>query len=199
MSREVVQLPMRRAPCAVRPLAVPSCDAAVPAAVRRLLGLRDAAATQGAHDAAVRAAVQGCAMALTTALAQTKTAIEQRLDQVSALATELGLAVAREVVGDALARGHVDPGPILRRCLERATLAGERAELRVAVAPADHALLTAQFAAAGDAQLVGVHLLADATLPRGVVKVDSGAGSLSYDPREVLERVCAELRKELAP
>lgn len=196
MSAEVVQLPMRKAPRAVLPHRM-SGDAASAPAVRRLLAIRDAAAAREEHDAAVRAALQACSGALAAALTQLRASVTQRLDEVAALATELGLAVAREVVGDALARGQVEPMPIVRRCLEQAATGAEPAELRVTLSPADHALLAGQMAA-GEAQWVGIKLLADAALARGVVKVDSGAGRLTYDPREVLERVSQELRKELA-
>src|SRR5262245_42370209 len=61
--------------------------------------------------------LQATAQAVQRALQQLQTTVAQRLEQVAATAVELGLAVAREIVGDVLDRGGVDPTPTVARCL----------------------------------------------------------------------------------
>lgn len=124
--------------------------------------------------------------------------IAARLDEVAALAVELGLAVARELVGAALQRGLVDPTPVVVRCLRDAVRGSGGGDLVVRLHPEDLAAVQAALQALPAVQedLATARLLADAGVPRGGVRAETGAGRLCYDPREVLERISAEVRRE---
>jgi hypothetical protein len=45
-------------------------------------------------------------------------------------------------------------------------------------------------------EVAASRFVADATVARGGVRAETGSGRLLYDPREVLERICAEVRRE---
>ena len=45
-------------------------------------------------------------------------------------------------------------------------------------------------------EIASSRFVADATVARGGVRAETGSGRLLYDPREVLERICAEVRRE---
>ena len=84
------------------------------------------------------------------------------------------------------------------RCLRDCVHGSGGAELVVRLNPDDLAAVKTNLAAepelaraAADAQLV-----ADESVPRGGVRAETGAGRLHYDPREVLERICDEVRRE---
>ncbi|MEZ5967099.1 MAG: FliH/SctL family protein [Planctomycetota bacterium] len=157
-------------------------------AVRRLLRLRDMAHEQEL----ARQATEACAAGLQDCLRDVRAAVDARLDEVATLATELGLAVAREIVGDAVGRAGVDPLPAIRRSLGECVAHGSDVALTVHVAAADHERVAAL------AELQGVRLAVDANLANGSVRIETRAGSIAYDPQEVLQRVSDELRRELA-
>jgi flagellar biosynthesis/type III secretory pathway protein FliH len=125
--------------------------------------------------------------------------VNQRLDEVAGVAVELGLSIARELVGAALDQHFVDPTPTVARCLRDCVHgSGGARELRlsrevgldgreIVGVETDHEVR----AAATEAQFV-----ADEGVPRGGVRAETGAGRLHYDPREVLERICEEVRRE---
>ena len=45
-------------------------------------------------------------------------------------------------------------------------------------------------------EAAAAQFVADASVPSGGVRAETGAGRLQYDPREVLERICEEVRRE---
>jgi len=187
MSGDVARLQFVRPLRAIRALVeAPAGAQAEP--VRRLLELRDVAIEQQQ----AREATQACAEALRQQLASVRSTVAARLDQVAGAVTELALAVAAEVVGDALERRGVDPLPMVRRCLAACVTSGERIGFSVRVSPKDRELL------ASLAELQDVVLVADPEFARGRVRVDTAAGSVEYDPLEVLRRMSDELRRELA-
>ena len=47
-----------------------------------------------------------------------------------------------------------------------------------------------------DEEIAAARFEADATVPSGGVRAETGAGRLRYNPREVLERICDEVRRE---
>ena len=121
-----------------------------------------------------------------------------RLDEVAAVAVELGLSIARELVGRALDEHFVDPTPAVIRCLRDSVRGADSADLVVKLNPHDLATVKTNLEhhpelahRAGDAQFV-----ADAGVPAGGVRAETGAGRLRYDPREVLDRICEEVRRE---
>src|SRR5690606_41462123 len=81
-----------------------------------------------------------------------------------------------------------------RRCLQHAVV-GERAAITIFVAPSDLERVRGELA---DALPPGASLAADPDLAPASVRVETDAGTVAYDPGEVLRRLCDELRKELA-
>lgn len=130
-------------------------------------------------------------------------AVHERLDEVAGVAVELGLAIAREIVGAALEQGRVDPTPTVVRCLSDCVHGSDRADLVVRLNPADLAGVEAQLRELAERDPSGLgedvaaaKFVADPGVPRGGVRAETGAGRLRYDPHEVLERICAEVRRE---
>ncbi|MBX3462930.1 MAG: hypothetical protein KF830_07150 [Planctomycetes bacterium] len=158
------------------------------------LGAREAG--RRAERQAVERLVAGADAALTALPAL----VADRLDQVAALAVELGLAVAREVVGDALDRGLVDPTPTVARCLRDCVHGASRADLVVRLHPDDLALVQQRLAGmeALREEVAAARFVADPSVPRGGVRAETETGRLRYDPRDALERLAAELRREAA-
>ncbi|MEZ6036042.1 MAG: FliH/SctL family protein [Planctomycetota bacterium] len=124
--------------------------------------------------------------------------VRERTDEVAALAVELGLQIARELVGAALDKGLVDPTPTVARCLADCVHGSDRSDLVVKLNPAD-----AEAVRNGLAQLPelaeeaeAARFVADASVPRGGVRAETGAGRLRYDPLDVLQRICDEVRRE---
>ena len=77
------------------------------------------------------------------AIATIPSTVQSKLQEVASIATELGLALAREIVGSVIDQGHGDtPGTVLR-CLEEAV---PGVDVRVCLSPEDHAAVTASFA-----------------------------------------------------
>lgn len=187
MNKDVVHLRMPSAPQAVR-VHVPTGSGGGHPTVRRLLQWRDAAQDQ----AQARRAVEACAAAIAARLSELRQQVEVRLDEVAALVTDLGLAVAREIVADAIARGGIDPLPIVQRCLRDAVTHGDEAAITLHLTATDRERLAAA------AELQQVRVVVDPALSPGTVRVQTSAGSLAYDPEEVLRRVSDELRRELS-
>jgi hypothetical protein len=136
--------------------------------------------------------------AIGAALERLPRQVAESLRGVEAIAVELGLTVAREVVGSCLERGLVDPAPIVARCLRAAVAGVETATLVIALHPSDLPLVLN--AVESDPELrsaaSGCSFEPDPRLARGAVRVGSEAGRMLYDPREVLERIADEVRKE---
>ncbi len=178
----------------VRLHAVRTGAVAAQSPARQLLDLKD---LQAQRAAAVQALLELARSARRTveALPQQVTA---RLDEVAGLAVELGLALAREIVGDALQKGLVDPTATVVRCLRDCVHGSQTTDLVVRLHPLD--LQTVQTALQGmsevQEEVAAARFVADAAIPRGGVRAETGAGRLQYDPREVLERICDEVRRE---
>jgi flagellar biosynthesis/type III secretory pathway protein FliH len=164
--------------------------------VRWLLSL-GAREQQRAADAA---ALQVCAKAVQQTLATVPQLVDQRLQEVAALAVELGLQVAREIVGAALEQGHYDPTPTVLRCLRDCVHGSRRDDLVVRLHPQDLALVQQGLQQHPElaAEVQQARLVADRSVNRGAVRAETDTGRLQYDPREALERVAAEVRREVA-
>lgn len=165
------------------------------AKVAWLLSL-DAREKQRAADAA---ALQAISRSVQQAIAGMPTAVGGRLDEIAGIAVELGLAIAREIVGSAIDRGFVDPTPTVARCLRDCVHGSSRADLVVRLHPADLELVREQLAKMPELadEVAASRLCADATVARGAVRAETETGRLRYDPREALERVSAEVRREV--
>ena len=190
MSSDVVRLPLRASPSAVRVLAVAKRGEQA-ASTSRLLELRDAAVEQRA----VRQAVEACQASVERSLGELKHAVDERLEAVAAMITELGIAVAGEIIGATLARGTFDALPVVRRCLQQAVDSGDRGQITVRLSPADHARVETGLADPGTPR---ANFVVDAALAPGSVRVETDIGAIAYDPLEVFRRLSDELRKELA-
>jgi flagellar biosynthesis/type III secretory pathway protein FliH len=157
----------------------------------------DAREKQRAADAA---ALQTLARSVQQAVQQLPPAVAGRLDEIAGIAVELGLAVAREIVGSALEKGHVDPTPTVARCLRDCVHGSDRSDLVIRLHPADVEMVRRQLVDHAELQeeVAKARFVADATVARGAVRAETETGRLRYDPREALERVCAEVRREVA-
>lgn len=136
--------------------------------------------------------------AATQAIGALPKSVGDRLDEVAATAVELGLAVAREIVGSALDRGTYDPTPTVARCLRDCVHGSSRADLVIRLNPADLELVQRRLAQLPELQeeVSCARFVGDASVGRGAVRAETEAGRLRYDPREALERVAAEVRRE---
>jgi flagellar biosynthesis/type III secretory pathway protein FliH len=162
--------------------------------VRELLDLKQRDEQRAAALKALRELARSCQRTVDGLPQQ----VVQRLDEVAALAVELGLALANELVGDALGKGLVDPTPTVARCLRDCVHGSSKADLVLRLHPDDLASVQQNLAATPDLQeeLAVARFVADPTVPRGGVRAETGAGRLHFDPREVLDRICAEVRRE---
>lgn len=126
--------------------------------------------------------------------------VNERLDQVAALAVELGLQLARELVGDALDKGLVDPTPTVVRCLRDAVQGSTDSSLKVYLHPDDLGIVLARLAEIPDlASLVtATDFQPDRALQRGAVRAETGSGRLRYDPQEVFARMAEAVRNVAA-
>lgn len=167
-------------------------DAAARAKIEWLVGLGQTQARQKAELEAIQRAAQ----AVQRTLQGLQQQVGQRLDEIAGLVVELGLAVAREVVGAAVDQGLVDPTPTVIHCLRDCVHGAESKDLVVHLHPDDLGLVMARLAAMPElqAQVADAQLLPDASLARGAVRAETGAGRLRYDPRESLERVAEAVR-----
>lgn len=153
---------------------------------------------QHARREAEAATVQKCIAALQTAIADLPREVSARLDEVAGIAVELGLAVAREVAGAALDKGLVDPTPTVRRCLRDCVHGSTEGRLVVRLNPDDLDLVQKSLGADDREGFEGeLRFAADRAVPRGGVRAETDAGRLKYDPRDVLERIAAEVRREV--
>ena len=138
-----------------------------------------------------------CLSAVRSALENLPVQVAETLEKVTSAAVEIGLTVAREMIGEALDRGLVDPTPIVRRCLDDAVVGLTDARIMVHLHPEDLSLVISQLDKdpATNADAAQCDFTPDPTLARGAVRVDTAAGRLVYDQREVLERIAGEMRR----
>jgi flagellar biosynthesis/type III secretory pathway protein FliH len=167
-------------------------DAAAAAKAQWLVTLGEARARRLAESQALQTTTQ----AVQRTLQQLTASVGSRVDQIAAMVVELGLCVAREIVGQALDRGAVDPTATVVHCLRDCVHGPAGADLVVHLHPDDLAPVLAALALHPELQqqIAQCRILPDATLARGAVRAETGAGRLRYDPREVFERVAAAVR-----
>jgi hypothetical protein len=191
-----------RLPAVPSALRVHALDGARPAAPAP--GGRTAALLELKHraerDAAERQAAERAALAVERALGQLPALVDARLAEVARHVTELALAVAGEVLGAGLAQGLLDPAAAVARCLAEAVQMPGETRLTIRLSAEDLPLVLA--ALEHDPRLRertrGAHIVPDRALARGAVELDTGAGRLRYEPREVFQRMAAAVRKDLA-
>lgn len=200
------------APMATSPIATSTVPMHAPLVGIRLHGARAGAAAGGraqqlldlvareAQRAAAVQAVRDAAHAAQRAVEALPLQVQQRLDDVAAIAVELGLALAREIVGESLAKGLVDPTPTVVRCLRDCVHGARSTDVVVRLHPQD--LAGVQSALQGGSarglaeEVAAARFVADPSVPRGGVHAETGTGRLCYDPSEVLARICDEVRRE---
>ena len=160
--------------------------------VKWLMSLGDLKARRDAEQKSLLTIAQ----AVARAVQQTQATVQQRTDELAALVVELGLAVAREIVGSALDRGDVDPTPTVVHCLRDCVHGSSESDLVVRLHPDDMAIVQARVAAMPELHesVALTKFLADPSLGRGEVRAATEAGKLRYDPREAFERVAAAVR-----
>ncbi|MCA8956716.1 MAG: hypothetical protein KDC87_11635 [Planctomycetes bacterium] len=164
-----------------------------PEDARWLAGVRERMQRELAEHSALLALTD----AVHNAVASIPAQVQDNVQAVAGMATELGLTIAREIVGQVVDQGLFDPTAVVQRCLHEAVAGGVDGDLRVEVAPQDLALIVERFAADRElgARAGGAEFIANPALPRGAVVVATGSGRLVYDPLEVLERISDEIRK----
>ena len=113
------------------------------------------------------------------------------------MATELGLAIAREVVGVAVEEGLLDPSETVLRCLRQIVQGGTESGLRIELSPEDLNSVIANLEASPELKDVvrDVEFVANPALDRACVEISTRRGRMVYDPSEVLDRICDEIRK----
>lgn len=161
---------------------------------RALLDLKRRNEQRVADEQALRQLVA----AAKTQVASIPGQVRGRTDEVAALAVELGLQIARELVGAALDKGLLDPTPTVARCLADCVHGSDRGDLTVRLNPADAEAVQNAIAAQPELaeEAAAARFVADASVPRGGVRAETGAGRLRYDPMDVLTRICDEVRRE---
>jgi flagellar biosynthesis/type III secretory pathway protein FliH len=179
----------------------------------RLVGLRLRARAPGSPAAALldlrqreqdrlaeAAAVRDVCAAARQAVAALPATVADRVEELAGVATELGLALARELVGAALEKGLVDPTPVVLRCLRDCVHGAGKADLVVRLNPQDLAAVQERLRDNAELrqEIADARFVADPVVPRGGVRAETGAGRLLYDPQEVLARICAEVRREVS-
>ena len=194
--RVAMQLPLRGSLVGVRLHQPAAMVGETTPTVQYLLDLKE-------RDEAQRTlqfAIMKCIGRIASAVEPVPGIIHTRLDELGAMVTEMGLAVAREIVGEALDRHLVDPTPVVQRCLRECVFGHDAARLSVALSPGDLApvLDTLQSDPEVAHRLVAVDFRADASLQPGEVHADTGSGTLMYRPDEVLDRLCDAVRQEVA-
>lgn len=169
-----------------------STDRQVDEPVKWLTGVRERMQQESEQHAAIVAIADG----VQRAFGQVEAMVQDNLRSVTAIATELGLAIAQQVVGTAVVEGLFDPSDIVERCLRDSVQGGQRAEMRVELSPEDLNPVLNQFESDLDlkSQVGEVDFVANPALDRGSVIVSSPSGQLMYDPLEVLQRMCDEVR-----
>ena len=146
-----------------------------------------------------REAFQTCLEGIDRAVDSIASTVNGRLDDVAALVTELGIALAREVLGTAIEKGLADPTATVVRCLRDAVGAADSAT-EVFLAPDDRRAVLDRLQAQPDLQkhVDRARFTADPDLERGAVRIETEAGRLLYEPREVLQRISDEVRREMS-
>lgn len=153
-----------------------------------------------ARREAESAALQTIAQAVQRSVQGLAATVGTRIDQIAETVVELGLAVAREIVGDALERGRVDPTAVVTHCLRDCVHGPDRVDLSIHLHPDDLGPVMSRLAGMPELQqkLADARLLPDAALNRGAVRAETATGRLRYDPREVFERIAAAVRSGAA-
>lgn len=196
MSRPLLRVALSQPMVGLRLHRRPPPGAPPSAPVRWLLELGQREQQRSADAAALAA----CCRAVQQAVGGLPAQVGDRLDALAGQVVELGLAVARELVGAALDRGLGDPTPVVARCLRDCVHGAERGDLVVRLHPADLELVQRglatrpEIAAAAEA----ARFVGDPSVPRAGVRAETGAGRLRYEPREVFERMAAAIRREAA-
>lgn len=154
-------------------------------------------AQKAEHEASARDAMLSCIEDIERQLEAIPMLVAANLEQVSDLATEIGLAVAREIVGSAVEQGLVDTTAVVRRCMDHAVGGAGTSKLRIQLSPDDLSTVIQTLDEHPDMRerMQQVELRPDTSVERGQVRVETGAGSLFYDPEEVLTRISDELRR----
>ena len=151
------------------------------------------------RDTERREAFQTCLAGIDRAVGSIADTVNSRLDDVAALATELGIALAREVLGAAIDKGLADPTATVARCLRDAVVGSDGAT-EVFLAPDDLSAVQDGLQSQPDLQeyVDRVRFTADPDLQSGAVRIETEAGRLRYEPHEVLRRISDEVRREIS-
>ncbi|GAB4142731.1 MAG: hypothetical protein Fur0037_10050 [Planctomycetota bacterium] len=146
-----------------------------------------------------RKALAAIAASVERAMQRLVADVGSRLDEVSRTAVEIGLAVAREIVGDAVDGGRFDPTPVVLRCLQDSVGGARNADLTIRLHPDDLAAVMhgVERSPQDRQRLEALQLVPDPALARGAVEAATDSGRLLWDPREVLERLSQEIRREV--
>ncbi len=160
-----------------------------------ILDMRQRAREEVHRQEAFRICLEGIVKAVESMTAT----VDRRLEEIAALSTELGLALAREVLGAALEKGFADPTPTVERCLKESA-ARPSEDVAVFLAPDDLSEVLARLESHPDLRehVARASFTADPELDRGSVRIETASGQLLYEPAEVLQRICDEVRREMA-
>lgn len=162
-----------------------------------LFNLRERALAETRRHAAFQTCLEGIDRAVDAMVAT----VERRIEEMGAQVTELGLALASEVLGAALEQGLADPTPTVIRCLRESVFREGDGEVEVYLAPDDLGPVLDRLDTHPELRerVARVRFSIDPQLERGSVRMETAYGRLVYDPAEVLQRICDEVRRELGP
>lgn len=197
MGRNVLKIELQEPIRGVRLMRnVAAGDAPAIATARWLVQLGEARARREAESKSLQSVVQG----MQRTLQQVNTTVVQRLDAIAETVVELGLAVAREIVGEAIDKGLLDPTPTVVHCLRDCVHGSSGGDLVVHLHPDDLAPVLTRLSQMPElrAQLAACRMVPDPALARGAVRAETATGRLRYDPAEVFDRVAATVRSAAA-
>ncbi len=130
---------------------------------------------------------------LESAVGELPAIVSRRLDEVAALATEMGLTIAGEILNSRIEKGEFDLVPVITSALKAVVGGTQEALVTVFLNAADLGPVLGRLRPEKQDKPSPFHFEVDPLLARGTVRIETDSGRLKYDPREVLARLRQDL------